>query len=52
MRRKLTDMPKGLNKLDGFKLLEMHVGKKDSDGNNGHGKVSIPNPSVMTITMV
>lgn len=48
----LTDMPKGLNKLDGFKLLDMHVGTKDKDGNNGKGKVSIPNPSVMTITMV
>lgn len=46
------NIPKGLNKLAGFKLLEMHVGKKDSDGNNGRGKVLIPNPSVLTITMV
>lgn len=42
---------KGLNKLAGFKLLDFHVGKEDSDGNNGRGKVSIPNPSVMTISM-
>ncbi|KAA8643582.1 hypothetical protein EYZ11_009488 [Aspergillus tanneri] len=41
----------GLNKLEGFKMLEMRMGKKDSDGNNGQGKVSIPNPSVMSITM-
>ena len=48
----LIHMLQGLNKLAGFKLLDFHVGKEDSDGNNGRGKVSIPNPSVMTISMV
>lgn len=41
----------GLNKLEGFKLSKMHL----EDGPNGanlKGNVFIPNPSVMTITMV
>ncbi|KAF9884420.1 hypothetical protein FE257_001751 [Aspergillus nanangensis] len=46
-----TATMKGLNKLSGFKLLEMKLTKEKPDGTNSEGEVLIPNPSVMTITM-
>lgn len=42
----------GLNKLSGFKLLNMSLTKAQSDGTNSEGRVLIPNPSVITISMV
>ncbi|KAG2416329.1 hypothetical protein HFD88_007544 [Aspergillus terreus] len=46
-----TATMKGLNKLSGFKLLNMSLTKVQSDGTNSEGKVLIPNPSVITISM-
>ncbi|KAE8150308.1 hypothetical protein BDV25DRAFT_113166 [Aspergillus avenaceus] len=41
---------KGLNKLKGFKLLNMHLDSSEN-GTNSAGEVLIPNPSVMTIAL-
>jgi hypothetical protein len=42
-----------LNKLDGFDVTDFEIlVKPESDGTNMIGTVYIPNPSVMTITMV
>ncbi|KKK17823.1 hypothetical protein P175DRAFT_0475773 [Aspergillus ochraceoroseus IBT 24754] len=42
---------KGLNKLKGFTIISMHPVSNRADGNNAVGQVSIPNPSVMTLSM-
>ena len=53
IHRRLTNGFSGLNKLKGFNVTEFHVlTKPDLDGVNMVGKVSIPNPSVMTLAMV
>ncbi|KAL4891225.1 hypothetical protein BDV59DRAFT_203670 [Aspergillus ambiguus] len=46
-----TATMKGLNKLNGFKLLKMSLTKEQADGSNSAGTVLIPNPSVITIAM-
>jgi hypothetical protein len=52
-RTKLIVQTLALNKLDGFAITEMHVlSGKSSNGANFGGTVYIPNPSVMTISMV
>ena len=43
---------KGLNKLKGFSLSGMKLAKEAPDGTNTEGQVLIPNPSVMTISLV
>ncbi|RJE22195.1 hypothetical protein PHISCL_05481 [Aspergillus sclerotialis] len=44
---------KGLNKLEGFNVTNYHITvDPDPFGNSMNGTVSIPNPSVLTITMV
>ena len=53
VHRHLTERVSGLNKLKGFNVTEFHVlTKPDPDGANMVGKVSVPNPSIMTIAMV
>lgn len=42
----------GLNKLKGFDVTEFHIMLEAQNGRNMNGTVYIPNPSVMTITMV
>ena len=42
----------GLNKLKGFDVTEFHIMLEPVNGRNMNGTVYIPNPSVMTITMV
>jgi hypothetical protein len=42
----------GLNKLKGFDVTDFHILLKTENGRNMKGTVYIPNPSVMTITMV
>ncbi|KAL1956326.1 hypothetical protein VTO42DRAFT_7409 [Malbranchea cinnamomea] len=42
---------KGLNSLKGFNVSEFSVSLSSGDGPNLSGKVYIPNPSVMTLTM-
>ncbi|CAG7960312.1 unnamed protein product [Penicillium salamii] len=43
---------KGLNQLEGFAVSEFHIMIPSVNGYNMNGTVFIPNPSVMTITMV
>ncbi|KAJ5493366.1 hypothetical protein N7539_002112 [Penicillium diatomitis] len=42
---------KGLNKLDGFNVYDVHTMNPPKNGHNLRGTVYIPNPTVMTITM-
>lgn len=42
----------GLNKLKGFDVTDFHILLKSVNDRNMNGTVYIPNPSVMTITMV
>ncbi|RAL02376.1 DUF3712 domain-containing protein [Aspergillus ibericus CBS 121593] len=46
-----TATMKGFNKLQGFELLDMHIGTNNSDGTNANGYVYIPNPSVISIAL-
>ncbi|PWY95745.1 hypothetical protein BO94DRAFT_455408 [Aspergillus sclerotioniger CBS 115572] len=46
-----TTTMKGLNKLEGFELLDMSIGTSNSDGTNAKGSVYIPNPSVISIAV-
>lgn len=49
--KKMTSM-KGLNKLAGFSVLNFQIKIiADADGTNMVGEVSIPNPTVMTLSM-
>lgn len=41
-----------MNKLKGFDVTEFHILLETQNGRNMNGTVYIPNPSVMTITMV
>jgi hypothetical protein len=41
-----------LNKLTGFDVTEFHILLTPENGRNMNGTVYIPNPSVMTISMV
>ncbi|KAL2859943.1 DUF3712 domain-containing protein [Aspergillus lucknowensis] len=42
---------KGLNKLKGFKIKSLRFDSDREDGNNAHGTVFIPNPSVLQLSM-
>ncbi|KAL2835454.1 hypothetical protein BJY01DRAFT_259193 [Aspergillus pseudoustus] len=42
---------KGLNKLEGFQVVELKLDPGRDDGMNAKGSVLIPNPSVMTLAM-
>ncbi|KAL3481142.1 hypothetical protein BJX99DRAFT_253804 [Aspergillus californicus] len=42
---------KGLNKLAGFEIVELHLDMGRDDGNNANGTVYIPNPSVLRLAM-
>ncbi|RAL12119.1 uncharacterized protein BO97DRAFT_71238 [Aspergillus homomorphus CBS 101889] len=46
-----TTTIKGLNKLEGFELVDLSISTSVKSGNNGKGTVYIPNPSPFTITM-
>lgn len=47
-----TNLNTGLNKLTGFDVTDFHIMTEPKNGRNMNGTVYIPNPSVMTITMV
>lgn len=42
----------GLNKLKGFDVTDFHILLTTVNGRNMNGTVYIPNPSVMTLSMV
>ncbi|PYH49986.1 DUF3712 domain-containing protein [Aspergillus saccharolyticus JOP 1030-1] len=46
-----TTSIKGLNKLEGFELVDLSISTSATSGNNGKGTVYIPNPSPFTLTM-